>query len=176
MTETGYTADLGRTLPVLDVSKLLYNTTFNYDNVLDDNTTIIAEADYGGTLGTRLGLSVINSDKILSSGHYLADGTSTDAETATIVDTDATSATDLNRTTPAFALTTTLNSQYYIVGTGTYAGDDNITLPTSGESGVLDLNPYAAGDYFLHDGGLYVGVPYASGQAYGYQTFTGAGV
>ena len=100
-----------------------------------------------------------------------------DSETATIVDTDATSSTDLNnRTTPAIALTTTLNSQYYIVGTGTYAGDDNVILPTSGESGVLDLNPYAAGDYFLHDGGLYVGVPYVSGQGFGYQTFTGAGV
>jgi hypothetical protein len=176
MTEVGYTADLGRTLPVLDVSKLLYNTTFNYDNVLDNNTTTISEDDYGGTLGVRLGLSIINSDKVLSSGHYLANGTSTDAETATMVDTDATSETDLNRTVPAISVTTTLNSQYYIVGTATYEGDNSVSLPTSGESGVLDLNPYAAGDYFLHDDGLYVGVQYISGQAYGYQTFTGAGV
>ena len=176
MTEVGYTADLGRTLPVLDVSKLLYNTTFNYDNVLDNNTTTMTEDDYGGTLGVRLGVSIISSNKVLSAGHYLVDGTTTDNEAAVIVDTNATSETDLNRTVPAIALTTTLNSQYYIVGTGTYAGDDNITLPASGETGVLDLNPYAAGDYFLHDGGLYVGVPYVSGQAYGYQTFTGAGV
>jgi len=176
MTETGYTADLGRTLPVLDVSKLLYNNTFNFDNVLDNNTTIISEEDYGGSLGTRLGVSIISSDKVLSSGHYLANGTSTDAENVIMVDTDATSETDLNRTVPAISVTTTLNSQYYIVGTATYAGDNSVSLPTSGESGVLDLNPYAAGDYFLHDDGLYVGVPYVSGQAYGYQTFTGAGV
>jgi hypothetical protein len=120
--------------------------------------------------------SVIDRDKVLSAGHYLLDGSSTDTETATMVDTDASSASDLNRTNPALSVTTTLNSQYYIVGTATYAGDNSITLPTGGESGVLDLNPYAAGDYFLHDDGLYVGVVYVSGQGYGYQTFTGAGV
>jgi hypothetical protein len=177
MTEIGYASDLSRTLPILDVSKLLYSTTFNYDNVLDNNTATITEATYpmAGT-DTRTGLSIVNSDKLLSNGHYWLDGTTVDTETATIVDTDATSATDLNnRTTPAIALTTTLNSQYYIVGTGTYAGDDNITVPASDESGVLDLNPYAAGDYFLHDNGLYVGVPYVAGQGFGYQTFTGAG-
>jgi hypothetical protein len=176
ITETGYTADLGRTLPILDVSKLLYNNTFNYDNVLDSNTTTMVEENYGGALGTRLGISAIDSDKVLSAGHYLVDGIATDNESVTMVDTDASSASDLNRTNPALSVTTTLNSQYYIVGTSTYAGDNSITLPTGGESGVLDLNPYAAGDYFLHDDGLYVGVVYVAGQGYGYQTFTGAGV
>ena len=176
ITETGYTADLGRTLPILDVSKLLYNNTFNYDNVLDSNTTTMVEENYGGALGTRLGISAIDSNKVLSAGHYLVDGIATDTETTTMVDTDASSASDLNRTNPALSVTTTLNSQYYIVGTSTYAGDNSITLPTDGESGVLDLNPYAAGDYFLHDDGLYVGVVYVAGQGYGYQTFTGAGV
>jgi hypothetical protein len=136
----------------------------------------MTEVDYAGILGTRLGISAIDSNKVLSAGHYLLDGSSTDTETATMLDTDASSASDLNRTNPAFSLTTTLNSQYYIVGTATYAGDNSITLPTGGESGVLDLNPYAAGDYFLHDDGLYVGVLYVAGQGYGYQTFTGAGV
>jgi hypothetical protein len=178
MDETGNTNDLSRTLPYFAVGKTLDNTTFNYDNVLDNNTQVITEdtVSMGYSSLTRIGVNVIGTSKLLDAVHYLYDGTTIDNETQLISDTDALSATDLNRTYPAFALTTTLNSQYFIVGSGTYAGDDNVLLPTSGESGSVDLNPYVLGDYFLNDGGQYLGVPYVDGQGFGYQTFTGAGV
>ena len=78
-----------------------------------------------------------------------------DSDVQIISDTDASSPTDLNRTTPAFSLTTTFPDQYYIVGTSTWTGDNITTMVDSG--GFLDVNPYVEAGYMLNDGGLYVG-------------------
>ncbi len=158
--------------------KNLNTTSFNYDGVVDNNSTPAIEPSYpmgytanvpaGGTTTTRDGiqfialgtLSVTDAGvvKILDSttyNHYLNDGVTLDSDVQTISDTDATSATDLNRTTPAFSLTTTLPSAYYVVATQTTAGDNNAVATDSG--GFFDINPYAEAGYFLNDGGLYVG-------------------
>ena len=172
--------DLTRTVPYLDVAKLLNTTTFNYDGVLDDNTTPIVEPSYSmgytavmpdgtGNTTTRTGLQlvplsgtlsvtdagVIKTLNSLAYTHYLHDGVTADSDVQTITDTDATSATDLNRTNPAFSLTTTLPDSYYIVGTASYAGNNTATMVDSG--GFMDVNPFAEAGYFLNDGGLYVG-------------------
>jgi hypothetical protein len=152
--ETG--EDLERTVPYLNVSKLLNTTTFNYDNVADNNTATMTEVvlSYGG--GTRDGISVLDmTNKQLDSEHYLNDGTTLDDETQIISDTDASSESDLNRTRPAFAVTTTFPTAYYIVGTLSYEGDNDAVPTDSG--GILDVNPYGEAGYFLNDGGLFVG-------------------
>lgn len=148
--------DLERTVPYLDVSKLLNATTFNYDNVADNNYATMTEVtlSYGG--GTRDGISVLDmTNKQLDSEHYLNDGTTIDNETQIISDTDASSASDLNRTRPAFSVTTTFPTAYYIVGTLSYEGDNDAVPTDSG--GILDVNPYGEAGYFLNDGGLFVG-------------------
>ncbi len=160
--------------------KTLNTTSFNYDNVLDNNTTPAVEPTYAmgynavmpdgtGNTTTRTGLQLIPLSGTLSitdAGviktlnstqytHYLYDGVTADTDLQPISDTDASSATDLNRTTPAFALTTTFPDTYYIVGTATWAGNNSATMTDSG--GFLDFNPYGEAGYFLNDGGLYVG-------------------
>ena len=145
---------LERTNPVFDFSKLLNGTTLNYDGVLDNNSVVMSEASYPLLTTSRLGLSIIDLDKTLDATHLNGDGV-LDNESVTMVDTDAASASDLNRTIPAFSLTTTFNTQYYIVGSSTYDGN-NDAVPTD-DGGFLDINPYAEAGYFLNDGGLYVG-------------------
>lgn len=169
-----------RTVPYIDFSKTLNTTTFNLDNVLDDNSTPAVEPTYAmgytaimpdgtGNTTTRTGLQliplsgtlsvtdagVIKTLNSLAYTHYLYDGVTPDSDVQTISDTDASSATDLNRTTPAFSLTTTLPAAYYIVGSATYAGDNSAAMVDSG--GFMDVNPFAEAGYFLNDGGLYVG-------------------
>jgi hypothetical protein len=147
-----------RTVPYLDVSKSLNNTTFNFDNVLDDNTATMTEdvISYGYSSLTRTGVNVLNmTNKQLDQNHFLNDGTTIDNETQIISDTDASSASDLNRTRPAFVVTTTLPAAYYVVATTSYAGDNSAVAQDSG--GIIDFNPYGEAGYFLNDGGLYVG-------------------
>jgi hypothetical protein len=150
--------DLERTVPYLEVSKVLNSTTFNFNNVLDDNTTTMTEdvISYGYSSLTRTGVNVLNmTNKQLDADHYLNDGSTLDDETQIISDTDASSASDLNRTRPAFAVTTTLPTAYYIVATSSYEGDNDAIVEDSG--GIIDFNPYAEAGFFLNDGGLYVG-------------------
>lgn len=147
-----------RTVPYLDVSKSLNDTTFNFDNVLDDNTATMTEdvISYGYSSLTRTGVNVLNmTNKQLDQNHFLNDGTTIDNETQIISDTDASSASDLNRTRPAFVVTTTLPAAYYVVATTSYAGDNSAVAQDSG--GIIDFNPYGEAGYFLNDGGLYVG-------------------
>ncbi len=158
--------------------KVLNTGTFNFDGVVDNNSTPAIEPSYpmgytatapaGGTTAARDGIQFIALATLSATdagiikrfdsttyNHYLNDGVTLDSDVQTISDTDATSATDLNRTTPAFSLTTTLPSAYYVVATQTTAGDNNAVATDSG--GFFDINPYAEAGYFLNDGGLYVG-------------------
>jgi hypothetical protein len=147
-----------RTVPYLDVSKSLNATTFNFNNVLDDNTTPITEdvIPYGYSSLTRTGVNVLNmTNKQLDQNHFINDGTTVDNETQVISDTDAVNASDLNRTRPAFAVTTTLPTAYYVVATTSFAGDNSVVTQDSG--GIIDFNPYGEAGFFLNDGGLYVG-------------------
>jgi hypothetical protein len=149
---------LERTVPYQDFSKLLNHTTFNHDNVLDNNTATMTEdvISYGYSSLTRTGVNVLDmTNKQLDENHYLNDGSTLDNETQIISDTDASSASDLNRTRPAFAVTTTLPTAYYVVATSTYEGDNDAIAEDSG--GIIDINPYGEAGYFLNDGGLYVG-------------------
>lgn len=63
------------------------------------------------------------------------------ADTFTAVDTNGT---DLNRTTPAFSLTRTLDTE-------TYTAEDS--------GGIILTNPYVEAGFFLNDSGSYVGTP-----------------
>jgi hypothetical protein len=147
-----------RTVPYLDVSKSLNNTTFNFNNVLDDNSAPMTEdiIPYGYSSLTRTGVNVLDmTNKQLDQNHFINDGTTVDNETQIISDTDASSASDLNRTRPAFAVTTTLPTAYFVVATTTFAGDNSAVAQDSG--GIIDFNPYGEAGYFLNDGGLYVG-------------------
>lgn len=149
---------LERTVPYLDVSKSLNETTFNFDNVLDNNSTPIIEdvISYGYSSLTRTGVNVLDmTNKQLDETHFLNDGTTLDNETQNISDTDATSASDLNRTRPAFAVTTTLPAAHYVVSTLSYEGNNDTVVQDSG--GIIDFNPYGEAGFFLNDGGLYVG-------------------
>ena len=84
--------------------KVLDSTHFNFDNVADNESVLVYEnaIGYGYSSLTRTGLDVINTTKDLSAGHIINDGVTTDSEAVTPLDTDASSATDLNRTTPQF--------------------------------------------------------------------------
>ena len=150
--------DLERTVPYLEVSKSLNSTTFNFNNVLDNNTTTMTEdvISYGYSSLTRTGVNVLDmTNKQLDENHVLNDGVTVDNETQIISDTDASNGSDLNRTRPAFAVTTTLPTAYYIVATSSYDGDNDAVIEDSG--GIIDFNPYAEAGFFLNDGGLYVG-------------------
>ena len=147
-------SDLTRTVPYLNFSKSLNATTYDYDGQLDNNSVTITEAYYPMLIGNRTGLSIIDVEKVFDSTHLNGDGI-VDNETVITTDGDAASASDLNRTIPAFILTTTLNTEYYIVATDTYDGNNDAVLTDSG--GFLDINPYGEAGYFLNDGGLFVG-------------------
>lgn len=149
---------LERTVPYLDVSKSLNTTTFNFDNVLDNNSIPMIEdvISYDYSSLTRTGVNVLDmTNKQLDQNHYLNNGTTLDNETQIISDTDATSASDLNRTRPAFVVTTTLPAAHYVVSTLTYQGNNDTVIQDSG--GIIDFNPYGEAGFFLNDGGLYVG-------------------
>jgi len=141
--------DSTRTMPYLTLFKALDNH-LNYDLVYDDETVLMAENAILYVLGTRTGADIIDVTKSLVAGHYINDGVTADSEQVVMSDTDATSSTDLNRTTPAFVYTTTIDPSYY-------GGDDNAAPTDSG--GVIDINPYGEAGFFLNDGGLYVGNP-----------------
>jgi hypothetical protein len=145
--ETG--SGSSRTVPYFDQTKLLDSTHLNYDLAYDNETTTMVEQaiGYAGG-GTRIGADIFDFAKSLSGGHYLNDGSTQDAEQVVLSDTDATSDSDLNRTTPAFVYTTTIDPSYY-------SGNDDAAATDSG--GLIDINPYGEAGFFLNDGGLYVG-------------------
>ena len=92
--------------------------------------------------------------KTLSAGHLINDNVTADPESVTPLDTDASSASDLNRTTPAISLTTTFG---VLLNDGV-TPDTNVATATD-SGGTMDLNPYAEAGWFLNDGGLFVGNP-----------------
>ena len=132
------------------------NTHLNFDGAFDTETTQIIENAIGYGYGSlvRTGADVFSITKTLSAGHYINDGVTTDIEGVTPLDTDASSATDLNRTTPAFSSTKTIG---VLLNDGVTA-DTNVATPTD-SGGTIDVNPYAEAGWFLNDGGLYVGNP-----------------
>jgi hypothetical protein len=138
-----------RTVPYFDQTKLLDSTHLNYDLVYDSETTTVVEQtiSYAGG-ASRSGADIFDFSKLLETNHYLNNGNDQDLEQVVMSDTDATSPTDLNRTTPAFVYTTTIDPTYY-------GGDDNAAAVDSG--GLLELNPYGEAGFFLNDSGLYVG-------------------
>jgi hypothetical protein len=77
----------------------------------------------------------------LAYDHYLNDGYTLDDDTVSLTDTNAS---DLNRLTPAFSLTRTL--------------DPEESSPTD-SGGIILKNPYAEAGWFLNDNGSYVGEP-----------------
>lgn len=164
--ETVFTSDetgslTTRTNPYFVQSKSLgyvdgVNTHLNFDGAFDSETTQIIENAIGYGYGSlvRTGVDVFSISKTLSAGHYINDGVTTDTEDVTLLDTDASSATDLNRTTPAFSSTKTIG---VLLNDGITA-DTNVASPTD-SGGTIDVNPYAEAGWFLNDGGLYVGNP-----------------
>jgi hypothetical protein len=150
-----------RTMPYFDQSKTLgyvdgVNTHLNYDGVYDGNTISLVENaigyGYGGLV--RTGFDVFEMTKTLTAGHLINDNVTADSEGVIASDTDASSASDLNRTTPAFSLTTTFGT---VLNDGV-TPDTNIATATD-SGGTMDLNPYAEAGWFLNDGGLFVGNP-----------------
>ena len=158
MADGGDDQTSARTNLKLDNTKVLDSTHFNYDNVADNESVLVYEnaIGYGYSSLTRTGLDVINMTKAISAGHYINDGVTTDDETVYSLDTDASSPTDLNRTTPAISLTTTFG---VILADGVTSDTNVATAQDSG--GTMDVNPYAEAGWFLNDGGLYVGNPIA---------------
>lgn len=164
--ETVFTSDetgslTTRTNPYFVQSKSLgyvdgVNTHLNFDGAFDSETTQIIEnaIGYGYSSLVRTGVDVFSITKTLSAGHYINDGVTTDNEDVVPLDTDASSATDLNRTTPAFSSTKTIG---VLLNDGITA-DTNVASPTD-SGGTIDVNPYADAGWFLNDGGLYVGNP-----------------
>jgi hypothetical protein len=138
-----------RTNPAFDQTKLLDSTHLNYDLAYDNETTTMVEQaiPYAGG-GTRTGADIFDITKSLTANHYLNNNNDQDPELVVMSDTDAADATDLNRTTPAFVYTTTIDPSYY-------SGNDDAAATDSG--GLIDINPYGEAGFFLNDGGLYVG-------------------
>lgn len=116
-----------------DITKLLNDGTYNYNSILDNNSTSPIETAYGyADASTRLGISAIVTGKSLSDSQGLSD-------------TNASSASDLNRTSPAFTYVKTPIADIYAGVTDT--------------GGTIVLNPYVEAGWFLNDGGVYVGAP-----------------
>jgi hypothetical protein len=150
-----------RTMPYFNQSKTLgyvdgVNTHLNFDGVFDtDSVSLVENAigyGYGGLV--RTGLDTWSMNKSISAGHLLFDNVTADPESVIPLDTDASSATDLNRTTPAISLTTTFG---VLLNDGVTPDTNIATASDSG--GTMDLNPYAEAGWFLNDGGLFVGNP-----------------
>jgi hypothetical protein len=118
---------------IFNISKdfFITATTLNYNGVVDNNSAFVIETAYGYSGGaSRLGISNFDITKELS-------------DTPIPLDTDATSATDLNRTTPAISFVKTPITE-------TYSG-------TIDSGGNMLVNPYAEAGWFLNDTGSYVG-------------------
>ena len=154
--------------------KLLNTTTMTFAGALDNNSVVMADGGDNqtstrtnpalvATTGTLLTGSDSGVHKVLDSVsqvRYLSDGVTTDVDTQSISDTDAASASDLNRTRPAFAVTfrtwdSTNGSLTHVLNDGVTLDNDTATATDSG--GFLDVNPYAEAGWFQNDGGLYVG-------------------
>lgn len=121
------------TISAKDFGKLLNATTLNFSGALDNNSTSPTEQTFvynGGA--TRTGITTFGVGKSLT-------------DSVNQSDTNATSATDLNRTTPAFTFVKTPITE-------TYSG-------VTGSGGNILVNPYANAGWFLNDGGPYVGSP-----------------
>lgn len=87
-------------------------------------------------------LTITISDEVTSGTNLeIKDITKGLVDTLTAVDTNAT---DLNRTTPAFSMTRTLDTE-------TYTAEDS--------GGIILFDPYAEAGFFLNDSGSYVGTP-----------------
>ena len=150
-----------RTVPYLTIAKPLgyvdgINTHLNYDGAFDGESISLVENavgyGYGGLV--RTGFDTFAMTKVLSAGHLINDNTTADQESVSTSDTDAVSESDLNRTIPAFSLTTTLG----LVLNDGVTPDTNVVSATD-NGGTMDLNPYSEAGWFLNDGGLYVGNP-----------------
>ena len=119
------------TITAKDFGKTLNATTLNHSGVLDNNSAPVIETAYGYAGGAaRLGISNFDITKELS-------------DAPIPLDTDATSATDLNRTTPAISFVKTPITE-------TYSGSTD-------SGGNMLVNPYADAGWFLNDTGSYVG-------------------
>ena len=159
---------MAETSTVLDNTKLLDATHYlNDGTTLDPESVIMAEPTFTNADGIsgRYGISTYAVSKTIDSTtfvHYLNDNITADSDAITLNDTDASSSTDLNRTTPAFALTLTAwdstnGSLTHVLNDGTTLDNDTATATDSG--GTLDFNPYSEAGYFLGDTGVYVGTP-----------------
>jgi hypothetical protein len=152
--------DFTRTNLAFTNTKLLDATHYlNDGTTLDSESVTMSEPTYTNSDGVsgRYGISTYSVSKTIDSTsfvHYLYDNSTADSDTITPLDTDATSSTDLNRTTPAFALTTTFG---LLLNDG-ITSDTNTATPTD-SGGTMDVNPYGEAGYFLNDNGLYVGNP-----------------
>jgi hypothetical protein len=154
--------------------KSLDTTTLTFAGALDNNSVVMADGGDNqtstrtnpalvATTGTLLTGSDSGVYKVLNSVsqvRYLSDGVTTDVDTQAISDTDAASASDLNRTRPAFAVTlrtwdSTNGSLTHVLNDGVTL--DNDTASATDNGGFLDVNPYAEAGWFQNDGGLYVG-------------------
>jgi hypothetical protein len=149
-------------------TKLLDATHYlNDGTTLDPESVIMDEPAFTNADGIsgRYGISTYAVSKTIDSTafvHYLNDNTTADNDTISISDTNASSSTDLNRTTPAFALSlktwdSTNGSLTHVLNDGSTLDNDTATATDSG--GTFDFNPYAEAGYFLGDTGLYVGAP-----------------
>lgn len=115
-----------------DFGKLLNATTTNFSGTVDNNSSSPTEETFvynGGA--TRTGITSFDV------GKSIADSINTP------LDTDATSSTDLNRTTPAFSFAKTPITE-------NYSG-------MSDSGGNILVNPYAEAGWFSNDTGSYVG-------------------
>lgn len=107
-------------------------STKDSTKLLNDIAVLNEDAYSYADSSTRLGINSIGTNKPL-------------LDTQSISDTDAISAFDLNRTSPAFSFVKTPITE-------TYSG----VIDTGGN---MVLNPYAEAGFFLNDGGVYVGAP-----------------
>jgi hypothetical protein len=136
------------------LSKPINSTSTNYDGDVDDETVVMDDDDVfemvknipqiDGVVTvtevsqttmangqSRFGIAAVDSDKVLATSY------------SGMSDTDASSASDLNRTTPAFDFAMVIEE----------GASDEVTFS---ESGFINKNPYAEAGYFLNDGGIYV--------------------
>lgn len=107
-------------------------STIDTTKLLNDSTVLNEIAYSYADISTRLGINSIVTNKSL-------------LDTQIISDTDAISAFDLNRTTPAISFVKTPITEVYsgAIDTG----------------GNIVFNPYAEAGFFLNDGGVYIGQP-----------------
>jgi hypothetical protein len=141
-------------------TKLLDGSHYlNDGTTVDPESVVMDEPAYTNSDGVsgRYGISTYTVSKTIDSTtyiHYLNDGVTADSDLVGTNDTDATSSTDLNRTTPAFEVTTTLG---LLLNDGVTS--DTNTAGATDSGGTMDLNPYGEAGYFLNESGLYVGNP-----------------